>query len=423
MADVRPFTALRYDTTIAGDAANLVAPPYDVVSVEEAHALYARSPFNVARIENGEERPDDSDTDNRYTRSALDIAAWLQQGALQRDAEPHFYVYDQEFTLDSKRLRRRAVFAALRVEEWEKRIVLPHEHTAAKAKEDRLRLLRATRTHLSPIMAMYRDPSGAASIAESDIEAPVFDAVLPEERHTLRPLSAAAAARFHDALAERRLYIADGHHRYETALNYRNERRAAASGWTGEEPENFVLAALVDAADPGLVVLPIDRLLRLEHRERLGEALERDWNLEKADSLEKLLEALRLAGAAGNAYGIAGLERGSQHLVTPRDHAAIDAMVPQGYPDAWRSLDVAVLHHALLPLLGFEMSESNIAFTEDAAEAVADVEAGTWDLAVLLNPTRVDQIIDVAEAGERMPLKSTYFYPKLGTGLVLLPAY
>src|SRR4051794_10701193 len=261
MADFQPFHALRYNPAVAGDPAALVAPPYDVVSPAQLADLHGRSEFNISRIDNGEQRPGDGASDNRYTRAGAEVGDWIARGALLRDPQARLYVYDQEFELHGRRLRRRAIFGRLRAEEWEKGIVLPHEYTGAEAKQDRLNLLRATRVHLSPIMAMYESPPSPL-YAESDLGAPVLDAVLPGERHTLRPLSDAAAARVATYLGDRRLYIADGHHRYETGINYRNEVRDRAASWSGEEPENFVLAAIIDVAEPGLVVLPTHRLLR-----------------------------------------------------------------------------------------------------------------------------------------------------------------
>jgi uncharacterized protein (DUF1015 family) len=427
MVDFRPLNALRYDTAIAGPAQDLVSPPYDVVNAEETAALHARSPYNIARVDYGVTLPGDDDVENRYARAKRDLAGWRAKGVLRRDETPRLYVYDQEFTLRGRTLRRRAVFGRLRLESWDSGNILPHEHTGAAAKEDRRRLLEATRTHLSPIMALYDTPGVSAFLQEDAIEEPVFDAELPGERHTLRPLAPAAAAAFCAALASARLYIADGHHRYETALGYRDRTRAAAPSWTGEEPENFVLAALIAADEPGLVVLPIHRLLKLaavsaEARRRLEKMYTVETTPAANDgALERLMQALTIAGEKGGAFAAAGLEEGKLSLLLPKALALIDSMVPAAKPPVWRSLDVATLHYAVLPALGFTESPESLAFTEDHEEALAEVTSGAWDATFLLNPTRVTQIIEVANAGERMPQKSTYFYPKLGTGILMLP--
>jgi uncharacterized protein (DUF1015 family) len=425
MADFKAFEALRYEPDVAGDPSGLISPPYDVVSPSQAAALYSRSPFNIARVDNGEQRPADNEGENRYSRAAALVNDWRRQGALVRDAAPRMYVYDQEFESHGRRRRRRAIFGRLRLEEWEKGIVLPHEHTGTEAKQDRLNLLRATRVHLSPILALYEN--GAPALGESALEPPVLDAVLPGERHTLRPLSSSGAAKVSAFLSDKRLYVADGHHRYETGLNYRNEVRGRAAHWTGEEPENFVLSALVDAGDPDLVVLPTHRLLRLAPGSDAIAGLERHFEVEDrgeaADSaaVERLTEALAAAGRSGPAFAAAGLLPGRLHLLRPRSLPAIDGLVPRDHAEPWRRLDVSVLEYVVYPDIGFEPSPAAIDYTEEAAEAVKAVLTGRFDLALLLNPTPVDQVIACSNAGERMPRKSTFFYPKLATGVVMYP--
>jgi len=413
MADIQPFTALRYDPAIAGHPDDLISPPYDVVSPEQKRDLYARSPFNISHI--------DTDAENRYTRSRDIIAGWRSRGVLKRDLEPRMYVYDQDFTVRGVPVRRRAVFARLRFEPWDAGVILPHEHTRPRDKADRFELLRTTGVNLSPIMPMYRSPAATAALAAAEVGAPVLTATLNGERHTLSPLSVASAQRFQVALADERLYIADGHHRYETALQYRDERRAAAATWTGAEPENFVLAALVDATDPGLVVFPTHRLLLTDPANGLT-ALDGLFRVrDVSNGLDGLMAALKDEGTRGNAFGYVGDGGRLLRLITVANETAVQALMPRDKPAGWRALDVAVLHHALLPRLGFEQTPDSLAFTENELEALHAVEHGHARAAVLLNATLVDQVIDVALAGERMPQKSTYFYPKLGSGIVMLP--
>ena len=422
MVDFRPFHALRYDTAIAGDASSLVAPPYDVVSEADRAQLYDRSAYNIMRVDYGEDRPEDDASSNRYTRARKDLDAWRADGVLRVDPQERLYVYDQEFELHGKRLKRRSVFGRLRLEEWEKGIVLPHEVTGAKAKEDRLQLLQSTRIHLSPIMALYR-PEGVPEIRDEDLAPPVFDAVLPTERHTLRPIRAEVAEAFSAALTDCKLYVADGHHRYETGINYRNERRAEAAAWTGEEPENFIIAAVVAADDPGLVVLPTHRLVKLEpFRIQLRNL--RLYDLEDAGvASETNLNDLvaKMARAAGPAFGAIGLEPGRLHLLRPRDVEAVVARTPKDRAQAWRRLDVTLLQHTILPAIGFDDQPEHIDYSEDYRHAAEAVASGAWDVALLLNPTPLEQVFACADAGERMPRKSTFFYPKLGTGVVMLP--
>lgn len=427
MVDFRPLNALRYDTSVAGEAASLVAPPYDVVSPAQIAALHARSPYNIAQVDYGDTRPNDTDSDNRYTRATAELDRWRSAGVLKVDETPRLYVYDQEFEVHGETHRRRAIFGRLRIADWDERLILPHEHTRAREKEDRYHLLANTRVNLSPIMAMYASAEVTDVLANADVGDPVLDAELPGERHTLRPLSEASAQRIHDALADQRLYIADGHHRYEVALGYRNERKAAAASWSGEEPENFVLAALVDASDPGLVILPIHRLLKLDRASLKplsaldGPFQVREWTGSDDMAVSSLVQGVAAAGTRGPAFGLFGWEPGKLHLVTVKDPDAVNALMPTAVPDEWRALDVAVLHHAVFPTLGFVDSPETVSFTEEALEAAKEVREGAVDAAVLLNPTRTDQVIAVAEAGERMPQKSTFFFPKLGTGILMMP--
>ncbi|MEX0786713.1 MAG: DUF1015 domain-containing protein, partial [Dehalococcoidia bacterium] len=259
MPDFRPFRALRYR---AGDAGECIAPPYDVIDAEQQAALHERSPHNVIRLELGEQRDDDSPEDNRYTRAASTLRAWRASGALAQDEQPSFYVHTHEFAHEGKRYRRTALFGLLRLEPWESGAVRPHEETMRGPKEDRLQLLRALRTNVSPIFALYRDGSATPPVMER--ATPLFDAETPEgDRHALSALSAPEDIQsIADALRDQPAYILDGHHRFETALAYRDECRAKAASWTGEEPENFALVALAAADDPGLLLLPIHRLVR-----------------------------------------------------------------------------------------------------------------------------------------------------------------
>jgi uncharacterized protein (DUF1015 family) len=430
MPDFRPFRALRYDPAVAGDPGTLLAPPFDVIDAEEQAALHARSKHNVVRLELGETRPDDDERSNRYTRAAEALAAWRASGAVVQDERPSFYVYVQEFEHDGKRHRRTAVFGEVRLEPWEAGSVLPHEETMAKPKEDRLRLLRTLRANVSPIlMTLAANPSRHDRVLPPAGE-PLFDATTPDGQHHAlsRIEDPAAIAALQRAVRHEPFYVLDGHHRYETALAYRNEVRAQRSSWTGDEPENFVLAAVTTADDPGLLLLPIHRLVRPPSvPPDLIDRLARVFDIEDVTpksydgtALLRLLARLSAAGARGaTAFGALGLEEQRLHLLTLRDVAAARASMP-AHSDVWRALDVSVLEYAVLrETLGIEPDSGAVEYTEDASHALPEVEHGRWPLAFLLNATRIEQMIAVADAGERMPAKSTFFWPKLATGLVL----
>ncbi len=429
MADVRPFRALRYDPARAA-LARTIAPPYDVISPDEQAELYARDPHNAVRIEYGEQLPGDNEANNRYTRAASDVAGWRRDGVLLRDDAPAIYAYDQEFDAAGRRRRRRAWFAVVRLEEWEKGVIKPHEHTLSGPKADRLDLLRATRLQISPVYCLFRPREGAPPMPSMGGE-PLYDVEADGQRHMLSAVRDAGELRsFAEHLAACDVYIADGHHRYETALNYRNEVRSRAAKWTGEEPENFVLMALTEAADPGLVVLPTHRLvtppgLPVDALARIAEYFEiTPAAAQRGDRLASMLEQVAGAGSGRTAFAAAGFDRRVRHLLVLRDRAAVEALMPAEQPAAWKRLDVNVLQYGILePVFGIDAARlaagGAVAYTQDPVEAVAAIETERARVAFILNATPVDQVLAVADAGGRMPQKSTYFYPKLPTGLVM----
>jgi uncharacterized protein (DUF1015 family) len=433
VADFRPFRGLRYNPSVAGSLGDLIAPPFDVISAEAQDLLHERSPFNVIRLEYG--RDGGPTGDDRYRRAARILREWRDAGVLALDERPSFYLYEQEFEHDGARHHRRSIIGRVRLEPWDAGVILPHEHTMSGPKQDRLRLLRACRTDISPIFSLYRSDGGQAlawcSAASGDV-APAEAVDSAGQTHRLwvvdEPLTVQRLERHFE---ERVLYIADGHHRYETALTYRDERQEAEVQWSGDEPENFVLMALTAADDPGLLILPIHRLVQpLDRPADLRMALNDFFALSvpEGEQGQQPLAALlsELATARGDAatFGGIGIEPERPLMLTLRDRTAIERLMPRGHSDAWRMLDVNVLQYGLLqPLLGIDVETvragGHVAFTESAEEAWQAVETGRMPLAFLLNPTRADEIFAVADAGDRMPQKSTFFFPKLGTGLVL----
>jgi uncharacterized protein (DUF1015 family) len=422
VADVRPFRALRYAPHL--DFAAAISPPFDVISPDQQRALHERAPYNAVHIELAE-----TDRGGRYQRAASALHGWLRDGTLQLDEAPAFYLYDQTFERDGKSYTRRLLFARLRLEPWDKGIVLPHEQTFGAPKEDRMRLLRAIRTNTSPVFLIYRDHDQQIdSVLQSSAASLVADFTGDDgQQHLLHRLD---DPRILDALTAafeiEVLYIADGHHRYETALAYRDECRAAASAWSGDEPENFAMVALASARDAGLLVLPIHRVTT--GGRPLGEALDRlasSFAVEKHTSLESLTSVLA-AHRDDTAFGLISADADELLLLTVKDRSAVDSLLPQERSDAWRSLDYAIANHAILKhglgLTDEQMSDyETLWFTEDANEAFHDIRSGRARYAVLMNPVAVERVLDVADSGERMPQKSTFFYPKVPTGLVFNP--
>jgi uncharacterized protein (DUF1015 family) len=440
MADVRPLPGLRY--AAAADLAALVTPPYDIISPAAQASYYERHPENIIRLELGRDEPDDDSLNNRYTRAAMTFAEWRLRGVLRQDA-PTLYLYEQRFKVGVADHTRLSLLARVRLEPWEADVVLPHERTLSKPKDDRLRLLRACAANLSPIMALYDDPQGELTkrLARARRGKPAV-AFTDEngEEHRLWPAAdAVLAAHVASYFNGRQLYIADGHHRYETALAYRDEVSELRRELLADDAANFVLMALVALTDPGLVVLPTHRVVRDVAPERLAHldtALAAWFAREPLDPAAGPGGWLQRLAAAGHD------DSGGAFVLVRPDGAALLRLQPAGRTamraagandedprsDAWRALDVAILHELVLErALGVGAAAvqagEHITYTRDAVAAATAVREEPGTLAVLLNPTPPTAVRDVALAGDRMPQKSTYFYPKLITGLVINPLW
>jgi uncharacterized protein (DUF1015 family) len=414
MAEIQPLRALRYDLAAVGSLDAVAAPPYDVIDDDLRARLASRSPFNVVEVDLP--RADGGDP---YLHAQTTLEAWRQQGVLVREREPALWVLTQDYTgPDGRELTRHGFFCRVRIEDYGPGRIRPHERTHPGPKEDRLRLTRATRANLSPIFSLFPDPGGRAWAAlEPAIREQPFG-VASDADGTVNRLWRAgdpeAIAEVQAGLADAELLIADGHHRYETARLYAEEVG-------GEGEHRYVLMFLCSLSDPGLTIFPTHRLLSgLDEglRARLLEAIERHFEAE-----EVVLEQLEPpAGAARTTIGfLDGRERRPLRL-TLSDQAAVDAALP-GRSDAYRRLDTAVLE-ALLLHGALGMSEDDIAHQRGLAysrtfeEALAAVDAGRADAAFFMGATPVERVREVAVAGESMPPKSTFFFPKVPTGLV-----
>lgn len=433
MADVQPFQGIRYNRDVVGNMVEILCPPYDVISEAAQTTYYARNPYNIIRLELGMDEAGDASLNNRYTRAATIFAEWRENSILQQETTPCYYLYQQQFTHNSQIYTRTSLLARVRLEPWSRRIVLPHEHTMAKPKDDRLKLLRACVTNLSPIMSLYDDPQGRirrllSSYAET-AEIQITDEV--NEVHRLQPITdESQIALIHDFFAERQLYIADGHHRYETALNYLEEVRAMHRIMNTKDAANFVLMALTDIDDPGLLVLPTHRLIFGLHHDALkkltNENLVRYFTVYELEaSHDALLEQLAQRGTSESSFVLSTAQKTWRLSLNGAGKAR---MRESGHSSAWNELDVAIVHTLVLEdILGLKAEDmtagTHIQYTRDAQKALDTVQTGEAQASLILNATRVRQICDVAIADDRMPQKSTYFYPKLVTGLVMNPLW
>jgi uncharacterized protein (DUF1015 family) len=413
MAQVEPLRALHYNLEKTGGLQDVVAPPYDVIDAPQRSELEGRSPYNVVRID----LPLGHDP---YDAAAKELETWREHDVVVQDEEPALWALEQDYTgADGQRRTRRGFLARVRVEDYGAGRIRPHERTHPGPKEDRLRLTRATRANLSPIFSLFSDPDEKAWQALAPAtEVPPWGEATDEDGtddRMWRVSDADAIATVKQALSGAELLIADGHHRYETARTYAEEIG-------GEGPHRYVLMDLVALQDPGLTVFPTHRLIKdttPEQQEALAEAIRRYFEVEELVSLDQLVpagdpERLRIG------YLDSHFQR--PFMLTLKDQAAVDAVLP-GRSDAYRRLDTAVLE-ALILKGALQLSDEDIdhlnqlGYARDATEAVELVQRGDYDATFLMAPIPIERVQAIAAAGESMPPKSTYFFPKVPTGLL-----
>ena len=423
MAEIRPLRALRYNLEKAGPIENLTCPPYDIISPDQRRELLSRSGYNLIRLELPQEGK------NPYQEAAHTLNLWRSEGVLQLDLEEGMYLYEEEFLSQVDQGQSRKVLGLVcrvRLEDFANGVILPHEETLSKAKEDRFRLLSATRCNFSSIYSLYHDEGGVTRQRLLNLKEtcpPRYEFSDGLVTHRLWVINDPVAIQaLEEDFAGRKLYIADGHHRYETGLRYRDTLEEQGTYLPGA---SYTLMTLTDMADPGLTVFPTHRLVRgVEGFEEsaLLAACQEDFILEpqqnRADS-EKALENLYQEGK----HAFALYSGRGWTVLTLKDPAVMEALLP-GTSPAYRTLDVSILHSLVLErLLGIDKenmaSQKNLTYTRSAEEAQRSVDQGESQCCFLLNPTRVEEIGQVAQNGEKMPQKSTYFYPKLITGLVV----
>jgi uncharacterized protein (DUF1015 family) len=439
MPAVHPFRAVRYAATRPASLGKLIAPPYDVVSPAYRDELAARSPHNVIHVILDKDREGDGPADNKYLRARRTFDAWLAEGAVRQDPRPALYPIEQRFTgPDGRPLARRGVVACCRLHDYADGVILPHEKTLSRAKADRLQVLRHVEANLSPIFALYEDDRREAHRALGDAIAsaePVAEAATDDGSHhrLWRLDDPAAIARLQDLLASRRALIADGHHRYEAALAYRDLVDRERPGLPPDAGHRFIMMTFCSMADPGLVIFPTHRLVHGLQGFRLASFLE---GLERYFEVETLLEDLRRP--AGRAWAVSKLadhagksttflmvsaEDKKGRILTLRDDVHLGGVdLPRNV--TLRDLDVTALHGIILQhLLGMSPAaqerQENLRFEMDAGDVVNRTLSGEYQLGFLVNPTPMWQVAAVAESGDTMPQKSTFFYPKLASGLTM----
>lgn len=434
MADIAPFRGVVFRPA-GKPLGRRMAPPYDIISPALQRDLYRRDPHNIVRLEFGKVSPRDNDKNNRYSRAARDLARWLKSGVLARDETPAIYPYAIGYKAGPTRKTLRGFLCALGLEPYETGAVLPHERTLSKPKTDRLSLLRACRANFSPIFGLYDDPRRTVSraLASACRKKPFLRATDDNGAiHTLWRLTDPSAIQsVRGALSRRPVFIADGHHRYETSLTHKEECRAAR-GAAGDRPApcDRIMIYLAGMDDPGLTILPTHREIRNlpDFDPALAlEALSASFRAESVSAARdkltrKLVAKMETAGGGGPVFGLVIRGAPMGFILTPRP-AALKSL-PRALPAPVRRLDVTILH-ALAFERGLGISaedlsrQTYVTYTKSAEEAVANALSGPALMAFLLNPPKVREVRDVARARAVMPQKSTYFYPKILTGPVL----
>lgn len=417
MAQIKEFKALRF-TEKAGEIGKLCCPPYDIISEEQKKAFLAANEHNIIKLE----LPEQSEVGYNTAKETLN--AWMSDGLLKTDDTESLYIYEEKFSVGGKDYSFRGFVCYVKLAEFSEGVVLPHEETLSKAKTDRFNLLNSTGCSFSQIYSLYSDENGetAKSVAKLSKDSPVHSFTDADGvTHSLWVAEKSEeTAKIAEQFKNRRLYIADGHHRYETALNFR--RYCRENGIANENSE-YVMMFLIDMENDGLVVFPTHRMVRnLENFSdvELLKKCEQYFSVEKIESADmNLLEREYNA----NEKAFIFCSKSGYYILKLKDISVMDEMFPDS-SEALRRLDVTVLHSLVLErILGIDKEnmakQINLTYTRDAAEAEETVKNGTANCSFLLNPTRISEIAAVAAASEKMPQKSTYFYPKLITGLVM----
>jgi len=438
MAEVAPFKALRYDPEKINEMRRVVSPPYDIISSEQQRQLYDSHDHNIIRVELNRTRKSDGPQGNQYTRAAAHFKDWMRQGVLCMDPRPAFYLSETSYTDAAGQPRvRRGFFCLIRVEDFAKKIVLPHERTFTGHKEDRFKLTVATGANISPIFALYPDDGNlvhqALDAGKDPIPLNAFKDPMGLGQTLYKVEDAAIRQQVVEQMADKVIFIADGHHRYETAINYRDHMRELNPEAGPDAPWEYVMVYLCSMSDPGLTIFPCHRLLPqldlfsardfLHQAERYFEHEEIAIEGDIAYARRRVAQRLEEMAGHQRGFGLCSAEGSSFYVFRLRD-GAVDDPDWRELAEPLRDLDVEVLTNVVLEkILGLDNNWRDqvhtIQYLSDMDYVVDQVRTGRARVGFLLNPTRIEQVQAVAEAGLIMPRKSTYFYPKVLTGLTI----
>jgi uncharacterized protein (DUF1015 family) len=437
MATVLPLKGILYNPEKIVDSAQVTTPPYDVITPEEQSAFYERHPYNVIRLILGQAKATDSALDNPHTRSADFFRQWISEGILKREEQPALYLKAITYVHEETTITRYGLIARVGLEPFEKRIILPHEKTFSKVRSERLQLMKATHCNYCPIFSLYPDDGGMLESLEHAVDksSPIVDFIDDQgHRHRLwRILDPAIHRQVAASMQDKRLFIADGHHRYETALNFRAHLKETEPFFSNRHPANHVLMYLCSMSDPGLIILPAHRLLKAVSAEELQRAMpkirtyfevaEHPFTAGDRQRVERHFLAALGDGASRQRIGIYAHQSPIFYLLTLKA-GVMDQLFSDELDASLRLLDVTVLTRLIfMKILGFDQirldNEQLIGYASTAEKAFRSIDTGAYDVAFILNPTRMEQVQEVAQKGLIMPRKSTYFYPKVKSGLVM----
>ncbi|NLN76754.1 MAG: DUF1015 domain-containing protein [Armatimonadetes bacterium] len=417
MAQIKPFAAVRYDESVVGELGKVVSPPYDIISPEDRVYYHKLHPNNFVRLVLGEELPGDDDSDNRFTRAGNYLRSWMADGAMKQDAAPALFVYQQIFQTDGCEKSVRGFTAAVKIQEYSDKVILPHENTLSRPKSELAVLIREVKANLDCVYGLYADAEYALDeVMDKAMATPPLEAAVDKDGVVNRLWAVTdpdEIAKVQSFISDKQIAIADGHHRYETALAYRNDMREKTGG-AGEF--DYVMMTLINVYEKDMTIYPTHRVLAnlsAESLDNLVDKLEDSFEV-RASSKDRLIEHMAKEGAIGMYHA------GGAMLIVPRE--GIESQIEGS--KASRELELNILHELILAKhlgIGEEKlrNQAHIIYTRDPAEAFKLVDSGQRQIAFFVNNIAVKSVLDIAAAGEKMPQKATYFYPKLLSGLVL----
>ena len=422
MAGIKPFRGIYFELKNDKLLKKLTCPPYDIISPKDQDYFYRLHPCNVVRLVLGKNRSADSKGSNRNSRSGQYFQNWLKKGILKKEASPYIYIYRQKYTHRNKIYTPLGFVALSRLEDWRRKKVLPHEVTFDKFKIDRLKLLRKTKANFESILALYSHSARIEKILRKAVKFPPFLKILDEEgvEHTIYRLSnRKEVSTIQQEMKEKPLFIADGHHRYQASLDFSREAARSKSSSKCKDA-HYIMVTFMDMQGSNLTIFPTHRLIRRISRfsyKQFFESLEPCFQVKKV-SAGNFRSQLEKEGKKITVFGLY-LGRNQYFLIKLRPEVDLKGLIKENKSSVWKKLDVSVLHKLILEKLLNSRKDNQLYFTRDAEEARDVVKNGKFKMAFLLNPTRIEDIRSVASRGERMPPKSTYFYPKLRSGLVM----